>query len=115
MASLQPTISAPISSSSGLFGGPPLPPPNNNNNNNTADSSVALAIPVGNASTTADDTEEGLIEDETPQQDPQRWFFTKEQLENTPSRKVGLEADKELMYRQQSANFIQDIGQRLQV
>ncbi|XP_021092563.1 cyclin-T2 isoform X2 [Heterocephalus glaber] len=44
-----------------------------------------------------------------------RWFFTREQLENTPSRRCGVEADKELSYRQQSANLIQDMGQRLNV
>lgn len=47
--------------------------------------------------------------------DPDRWYFPKERLENTPSRRNGVDADKELTYRQQSANFIQDIGQRLQV
>lgn len=45
----------------------------------------------------------------------QRWMFTTEQLMNTPSRKCGIDADKELSYRQQAANLIQDMGQRLQV
>uniref|UniRef100_A0A8D8S6F3 Cyclin-T n=1 Tax=Cacopsylla melanoneura TaxID=428564 RepID=A0A8D8S6F3_9HEMI len=44
-----------------------------------------------------------------------RWYFTKEQLENTPSRKCGYDAEKELSCRQQAANLIQDMGQRLQV
>jgi len=44
-----------------------------------------------------------------------RWYFTKEYLLNTPSRKCGVDYDKELSYRQQSANLIQDMGQRLQV
>ncbi|KAM9851086.1 cyclin-T2a isoform 2-T2 [Aulostomus maculatus] len=44
-----------------------------------------------------------------------RWFFTREQLENTPSRRHGVEADRELSYRQQAANLIQDMGQRLNV
>ena len=47
--------------------------------------------------------------------DPDRWYFPKERLDTTPSRKSGIDADKELTYRQQSANFIQDIGHRLQV
>uniref|UniRef100_G1MD45 Cyclin-T1 n=1 Tax=Ailuropoda melanoleuca TaxID=9646 RepID=G1MD45_AILME len=38
-----------------------------------------------------------------------------EPLENTPSRRCGVEADKELSYRQQAANLIQDMGQRLNV
>lgn len=44
-----------------------------------------------------------------------RWFFTREQLENTPSRRCGVEADEELSHRQQAANLIQDMGQRLNV
>ncbi|CAG9864121.1 unnamed protein product [Phyllotreta striolata] len=44
-----------------------------------------------------------------------RWYFTKEQLENTPSRKCGFDAHKELSNRQQAANFIQDMGQKLKV
>ncbi|XP_035265278.1 cyclin-T2-like isoform X1 [Anguilla anguilla] len=44
-----------------------------------------------------------------------RWFFTREQLENTPSRACGVEPDRELSYRQQAANLIQDMGQRLNV
>ncbi|XP_054257776.1 LOW QUALITY PROTEIN: cyclin-T2-like [Macrosteles quadrilineatus] len=45
----------------------------------------------------------------------EKWYFTKEQLANTPSRKCGYDADRELSCRQQAANFIQDMGQRLQV
>ncbi|XP_075037058.1 cyclin-T2 isoform X2 [Mixophyes fleayi] len=43
------------------------------------------------------------------------WFFSREQLEDSPSRRFGLEADKELSYRQQAANLIQEMGQRLNV
>lgn len=45
----------------------------------------------------------------------EKWYFSKEQLDNTPSRKLGYDSDKELSCRQQAANFIQDMGQRLQV
>ncbi|XP_063985967.1 cyclin-T2 isoform X2 [Diachasmimorpha longicaudata] len=45
----------------------------------------------------------------------EKWYFTKEQLASTPSRRNGIDADKELSYRQQAANFIQDMGQRLVV
>lgn len=45
----------------------------------------------------------------------EKWYFLKEQLQNSASRKCGLDADKELAYRQQAANLIQDMGQRLQV
>lgn len=44
-----------------------------------------------------------------------RWYFTREQLENSPSRRFGLDPDKELSYRQQAANLLQDMGQRLNV
>uniref|UniRef100_A0A671SDU0 Cyclin-T2-like n=1 Tax=Sinocyclocheilus anshuiensis TaxID=1608454 RepID=A0A671SDU0_9TELE len=44
-----------------------------------------------------------------------KWLFTREQLENTPSRRCGVEPDRELSYRQQAANLIQDMGQRLNV
>ncbi|XP_022114245.1 cyclin-T isoform X2 [Pieris rapae] len=45
----------------------------------------------------------------------EKWYFSKEQLMNSASRKCGLDGDKELAYRQQAANLIQDMGQRLQV
>lgn len=45
----------------------------------------------------------------------ERWIFTNSQLVNTPSRKCGIDSDKELTYRQQAANLIQDMGQKLQV
>ncbi|XP_042567665.1 cyclin-T2b [Cyprinus carpio] len=49
------------------------------------------------------------------QQGSSKWLFTREQLENTPSRRCGVEPDRELSYRQQAANLIQDMGQRLNV
>lgn len=45
----------------------------------------------------------------------ERWLFTRSQLMNAPSRKCGVDSDKETYYRQQAANFVQDMGQRLQV
>lgn len=45
----------------------------------------------------------------------EKWYFSKEQLANSPSRKCGYDVDRELSCRQQAANFIQDMGQRLQV
>lgn len=44
-----------------------------------------------------------------------RWYFTKEDLAQTPSIRMGLTQAKELSYRQQAANFIQDMGQQLRV
>ena len=44
-----------------------------------------------------------------------RWYFTPEKLSNTLSVQDGIPIEKELSYRQQAANFIQDMGQRLKV
>ncbi|NXL68664.1 CCNT1 protein, partial [Chordeiles acutipennis] len=44
-----------------------------------------------------------------------RWYFSRDQLEHSPSRRAGLDPDKELSYRQQAANLLQDMGQRLNV
>ena len=44
------------------------------------------------------------------------WYFSRERIRNSPSvRDGGIDYAKELGYRQQCANFIQDIGQRLSV
>ncbi|XP_057334281.1 cyclin-T1-like [Microplitis mediator] len=44
-----------------------------------------------------------------------KWFFTKDQLVNSPSRKFGIDQNRELSYRQQSASLNHDIGQILRV
>ncbi|GAB6031976.1 hypothetical protein CHUAL_010356 [Chamberlinius hualienensis] len=44
-----------------------------------------------------------------------RWYFTKQYLADILLKRYGKEAEKELSYRQQAANLIQDMGQRLQV
>ncbi|XP_040569572.1 uncharacterized protein [Lepeophtheirus salmonis] len=44
-----------------------------------------------------------------------RWYFSAESLHMTPSRRHNITSEKELGYRQQAANFIQDMGQRLHV
>lgn len=44
-----------------------------------------------------------------------RWYFSREQLARSPSRRAGIDPDKELSYRQQAANLLQDMGQRLNV
>ncbi|XP_020641380.3 cyclin-T1 isoform X1 [Pogona vitticeps] len=44
-----------------------------------------------------------------------RWYFTRDQLARSPSRRAGVDPDKELSYRQQAANLLQDMGQRLNV
>lgn len=45
----------------------------------------------------------------------EKWYFTREQLEKTPTIKCGIDADEELSHRQRAAKFIQDLGQRLSV
>ncbi|XP_076022893.1 cyclin-T1 isoform X2 [Genypterus blacodes] len=44
-----------------------------------------------------------------------KWYFTRQEIDNNPSRRAGLDPDKELSYRQQAANLLQDMGQRLNV
>merc|ERR1711899_143576 len=51
----------------------------------------------------------------SPPMGPKRWYFSEQQLTNTPSLRAGIPVEKELSYRQQAANFIQDMGQRLEV
>ncbi|XP_037810094.1 cyclin-T isoform X2 [Lucilia sericata] len=43
------------------------------------------------------------------------WYFSSEELANSPSRKAGISPDQELSYRQMTAYLIQEMGQRLQV
>ena len=42
-----------------------------------------------------------------------RWYFSKDDLRNSPSRAHGVDPAKELNYRQHAANLIQDMGNRL--
>ena len=45
-----------------------------------------------------------------------RWYFTKEQIINSPSYKTGqISTAKETSYRQHAALFIQEMGQKLNV
>ncbi|KAF2352950.1 Cyclin N-terminal, partial [Trinorchestia longiramus] len=44
-----------------------------------------------------------------------RWYFPKREIEQSPSRKCGMDSEKEMFYRQQAATLIQEMGQRLQV
>ncbi|XP_017003533.2 cyclin-T [Drosophila takahashii] len=43
------------------------------------------------------------------------WYFSNDQLVNSPSRRCGIKGDDELQYRQMTAYLIQEMGQRLQV
>ena len=52
----------------------------------------------------------------SPEDEPQnRWFFTREQLLNSPSRSDGVDVEKELAYRQQAASLIKNMGDHLKV
>lgn len=44
-----------------------------------------------------------------------KWFYTYEQVLNTPSRRHGIEPERELRYRQESASLIFDAGQHLEL
>jgi len=45
----------------------------------------------------------------------ERWIFTREQISQSPSRKCGMPEEKEAVYRQNAATFIQSMGQKLRV
>ena len=44
---------------------------------------------------------------------PRRWYYSREQLSNSPSRADGVDPEKELRYRQDAASLIQDMGPKL--
>lgn len=44
-----------------------------------------------------------------------RWYFTKEELSRSPSRGHGVDPNKELSYRQQTASMIHEMGHRLKL
>ena len=44
-----------------------------------------------------------------------RWIFTADEVERSPSRIHGIDTEKEMGYRQSTANFIQDMGHRLKL
>ncbi|XP_057322615.1 cyclin-T-like [Microplitis mediator] len=45
----------------------------------------------------------------------QKWYFSKEELKNSPSSKDGISAEKELDHKQQAAYLINDLGKRLKL
>lgn len=45
----------------------------------------------------------------------EKWYFTKEQLSDSPSRRCGIDPQQESKYRQQAADLIQNMGQALMV
>lgn len=52
----------------------------------------------------------------TPHERQERWYVSKEQLEKeSPSRRDGMDALRELNYRQQAASLIQDMGERMKL
>lgn len=45
----------------------------------------------------------------------QKWYFSKEELKNSPSFKDGVSTEKELDHKQQAAYLINDLGKRLKL
>jgi hypothetical protein len=54
-------------------------------------------------------------DEQTQSNNPGKWYFDKAGMENTPSKRCGMDAEKELSYRQSAACFIQDMGIKLKV
>ncbi|KAH8286405.1 hypothetical protein KR054_008652 [Drosophila jambulina] len=88
MATPMPAAAAAPSSSASSGSGSSTPAPANNNNNNN---------------------------NNLPFEKDKIWYFSNEQLANSPSRRCGIKGDDELQYRQMTAYLIQEMGQRLQV
>lgn len=74
----------------------------------TSSSSGATSASSGAASS-------GSSNNNLPFEKDKIWYFSNEQLVNSPSRRCGIKSDDELQYRQMTAYLIQEMGQRLQV
>lgn len=80
--------------------------------------SNSLGLPSSLTSNTSASTSAGAAcssSSATEKDKDSMWYFTSEQLQNSPSRRHGIDADQELSYRQMTAYLIQEMGQRLQV
>ncbi|XP_055840856.1 cyclin-T isoform X4 [Episyrphus balteatus] len=77
--------------------------------NNTSSSSGIPPPPSSSSSGNSSSTSNEVKEKDSI------WYFTSEQLANSPSRRHGISPDQELSYRQMTAYLIQEMGQRLQV
>ncbi len=80
--------------------------------NSTALPISSTISPTSNSASTSSVPPE---DDDTCRNNPTKWYFDKAGMENTPSRKSGIDAEKELGYRQGAACFIQEMGQKLKV
>ncbi|XP_055602411.1 cyclin-T [Uranotaenia lowii] len=85
--------------------------PSGSSTSSSGSSGIGLSSGGSSASSSSSSSSGG----QSLARDDSKWYFTSEQLSQSPSRKAGMDADQELMYRQRAANLIQDMGQRLQV
>ncbi|XP_062127868.1 cyclin-T [Drosophila sulfurigaster albostrigata] len=83
----------------------------------SSSSSTSLAVNAGSSSNNnSNATPSGSNSNNNlPFEKDKIWYFSNEQLGNSPSRRCGIKCDDELHYRQMTAYLIQEMGQRLQV
>ncbi len=55
----------------------------------------------------------GTIETPSTSSASNRWLLSADRLSNTPSHRDGIDAKKELQYRQLAASVIQEMGEEL--
>lgn len=82
---------------------------------NSSTSSTTAAAAAAAVSSAGSSSSAGAIAPTFRPDKDTMWYFTAEQLENSPSRRHGIDAATELYYRQITAHLIQDMGQRLDV
>ncbi|KAH8306963.1 hypothetical protein KR044_001695 [Drosophila immigrans] len=83
----------------------------------SSSNSASLAVNPGGSSSSNNATPSGnsSSNNNLPFEKDKIWYFSNEQLGNSPSRRCGIKCDDELHYRQMTAYLIQEMGQRLQV
>ncbi|XP_055915504.1 cyclin-T isoform X2 [Eupeodes corollae] len=83
-------------------------------NASSGSGNISSGIPPQSSSSSSSISNSGGAPNEVKEKDS-IWYFTSEQLANSPSRRHGISPDQELSYRQMTAYLIQEMGQRLQV
>lgn len=81
----------------------------------TSSSSTGQSSSAGGNGNTSSGSSSNNSNNNLPFEKDKIWYFTTEQLGNSPSRRCGIKCDDELHYRQMTAYLIQEMGQRLQV
>lgn len=60
-------------------------------------------------------SEQGIAKASTSMCPVRRWYFTKQEIEDSPSRRDGISTKKESHLRSLYCSFLQEIGMKLKV